>query len=756
MKQLKIIVRTIVLLSFLFSNFHVAAQSFSIKAKIISSSDNNPIVGATAVLEHCNKTASTNTLGNFYFSNLSKGNYHLIVSYLGFEKMEQDILLDENKELQFSLKNVAINLSEVTISPTKSITQSESISGVDKLLRPINTAQDLLTLVPGLFIAQHAGGGKAEQIFLRGFDCDHGTDFNISIDGMPVNMVSHAHGQGYADFHFVIPETVNQLKVYKGPYTAKFGDFATTGTGEFSTKNSIDQNLIKAEVGMFNTYRALGMFNLLGKKHLFTKEKENWYVAGEYVFTNAYFINKQNFNRYNLFTKYSGLLNKNNYFTFSASTFSAYWNASGQIPERAVEEGIMSRFGSIDPSEGGQTKRTNINAILTTTLKNDAVIKNQFYFVNYFFNLYSNFTYFLIDPIHGDEINQTDQRNILGYLGTYQRDYSIANKILHSTFGIGTRNDFTHLALKHTEKRMLLDTIVSGKVYQQNTNAYADFTLDVSKHFSINAGVRIDYFQFHFTDDKYDSLSGKKSILRASPKLNFYYSVNNHLQFYLKSGIGFHSNDARAVVINHVDNNLPKAYGSEIGSEFKLTKNLLVNIDLWELYLQSELVYAGDDGTVETNNPTQRYGTELSIRYQLSKKIFADVDFNYNHGRLVGAPDGANYIPLAPRLTSIGGLNYKQEKGLNASIRFRCIDSRPANETNSVTAKGYFLIDVMTTYKMKRIELGFSIENLLNAKWNQAQFDTKSRLYNETAPVTELHFTPGTPFFLKGIIAYHF
>ena len=196
MKQLKIIVRTIVLLSFLFSNFHVAAQSFSIKAKIISSSDNNPIVGATAVLEHCNKTASTNTLGNFYFSNLSKGNYHLIVSYLGFEKMEQDILLDENKELQFSLKNVAINLSEVTISPTKSITQSESISGVDKLLRPINTAQDLLTLVPGLFIAQHAGGGKAEQIFIRGFDCDHGTDIATFVDGIPVNMPSHGHGQG--------------------------------------------------------------------------------------------------------------------------------------------------------------------------------------------------------------------------------------------------------------------------------------------------------------------------------------------------------------------------------------------------------------------------------------------------------------------------------------------------------------------------------------------------------------------------------
>ncbi|HKR07017.1 MAG TPA: TonB-dependent receptor [Bacteroidia bacterium] len=755
--QIKTSIKTFFYFFFLIlANGNLFAQNLSIRGQVTESGGGVPVTGATVILAGTAKGTTTDAFGNFNIKGLSQGSYRLVISYLGYEKFEKEISLRENQQIKISLKSSPIHLTEVTVSPYKSITQSESVSGVDKLLRPVSTAQDLLQLVPGLFIAQHAGGGKAEQIFLRGFDCDHGTDFNISVDGMPVNMVSHAHGQGYADFHFVIPETVDRLKVYKGPYTAHFGDFATSGTGEFFTKNSIDRNEVKAELGMFDTYRTLVMFKLLDRQHLFSKEKENAYVAGEYVFTNAYFDNKQKFNRYNLFGKYSGMLNTKNYLAFSASTFFADWDASGQVPERAVEEGIIGRFGSIDPSEGGQTCRTNINSILTTTTNNNAIIKNQLYYVNYYFNLYSDFTFYLKDPVHGDEINQTDQRNIFGYSGSYQKDFLLAGKTLHPSAGIGTRNDFTNISLKHAEKRIALDTIVSGKVYQQNTYSFLDFTLDLNKHFSINAGTRLDYFQFHFTDNTADSLSGTKSIIRASPKLNFYYAANDKLQFFLKSGIGFHSNDARAVVINQVDNSLPKAYGGEVGSEFKLGKRILINAAFWGLYLESELVYVGDEGTVETNNPTQRIGTDLSIRYQITNKLFADVDLNYNHGRLAGAPEGENYIPLAPRLTSIGGLTYRPDKGIHASLRYRFIDSRPANETNSVTAKGYFLLDAVLAYKLSKVEFGLSAENLLNTPWNQAQFDTESRLFNEPAPVSELHYTPGTPFFLKGNIAFRF
>lgn len=744
----------LLLLSFTL-NKTALSQSFSIAVHLTSEALGTPVAGATIVLNPGNRQATSDALGNFKFNGLKQDEYTIIVSFLGYEKATEKIKLTTNVALKIALKDIAVDLTEVTVSPTKAITCNESVSGIDKLLRPINNAQDLLTLVPGLFIAQHAGGGKAEQIFLRGFDNDHGTDFNITVDGMPVNMVSHAHGQGYADFHFVIPETVDKLNVYKGPYTTRFGDFATTGTGEFLTKNALAKNEVKLEAGRYDSYRALGIFNLLDKKHLFTKGKESAYLAGEYVFTNAYFNVKQKLNRYNFFGKYTGMLNANNFLTFSGSTFFSNWDASGQVPQRAVDAGLISRFGSIDATEGGQTNRTNINAILNTSTANGAVIKNQVYYVNYHFNLYSNFTFFLNDPIHGDQINQTDSRNIFGYTGTYQKDSYINDKVLHTTFGMGTRNDFADISLKHSEKRIVLDTLVAGKLTQQNTFAYVDFTFDFNKHFSINTGCRLDYFRFQFQNIAH-AQSGTESIVRPSPKLNFYYAVNNNLQFFIKSGFGFHSNDARSVVLKQTENSLPKAFGYELGSDFKLSKRIFINASLWSLYLQSELVYIGDEATVETNNPTQRYGFDFSMRYQIAEKLFADLDVNGNHGRLVGVPAGENFIPLAPTLTSSGGLSYIQPKGINASLRYRFIDSRPANETNSVVALGYCIIDAVVEYKIPKFVFGMSIQNLLNSTWNQAQFDTESRLQNEPEPVSELHFTPGTPFFLKASVAYSF
>ena len=732
-----------------------AAQNFFIAGNVTSLTLGTPMVGATIILNPGSKQTVSDALGNFKFTGVKGGDYTLLLTSLGFEKQEQKITLINDVRLKIELKDVAVDLTEVTVNPTNAITCSGSMTGIDKLLRPINSSQDLLTLVPGLFIAQHAGGGKAEQIFLRGFDNDHGTDFNITVDGMPVNMVSHAHGQGYADFHFVIPETVEKLNVYKGPYTTKFGDFATTGTGEFLTKNALAKNEVKLEAGMYDSYRALAMINLLDKKHLFTQGKESAYVAGEYVFTNAYFNAKQKLNRYNFFGKYTGMLNDKNFLTFSASTFFSNWDASGQVPQRAVDEGIITRFGSIDATEGGQTNRTNVNAILNTSTADGAVIKNQIYYVNYYFNLYSNFTFFLNDPVHGDQINQTDNRNILGYTGTYQKDFFINDKALHTSAGIGTRNDFADISLKHSEKRVVLDTLVAGKLKQQNTFTYVDFTYDFNKQFSINTGCRLDYFQFQFQNIA-NANSGTESIIRASPKLNFYYAVNNKLQFFIKSGFGFHSNDARSVVLKQTENSLPKAFGYEIGSDFKLAKRVFINVALWSLYLQSELVYIGDEATVETNNPTQRYGFDFSMRYQIANKLFADLDVNGNHGRLVGLPEGENFIPLAPMLTSSGGLSYVQLKGINASLRYRFIDSRPANEINSVVALGYCIIDAVVEYKIPKFVFGISIQNLLNSTWNQAQFDTESRLKNEIEPVSELHYTPGTPFFLKASVSYSF
>ncbi|MEO1653079.1 MAG: TonB-dependent receptor plug domain-containing protein, partial [Bacteroidota bacterium] len=247
------------------------------------------------------------------------------------------------------------------------------------------TAQEILRRVPGLFIGQHAGGGKAEQIFLRGFDIDHGTDVNLTVDGMPVNMVSHAHGQGYADMHFLIPETIDQIDFGKGPYYAHKGNFNTAGYVDFETKNRLDNSLVKLEYGRFNTFRSVGLFNLVNT------EKNNAYLAAEYTLTDGPFDASQNFTRFNLMGKYTGQVSSRDRFSLLVSHFTSKWDASGQIPNRAVDAGLIGRFGAIDDTEGGSTTRTNVMGEFIRNLNANTFLKSHAFYSHYTFELFSNF-----------------------------------------------------------------------------------------------------------------------------------------------------------------------------------------------------------------------------------------------------------------------------------------------------------------------------------------------------------------------------
>ena len=347
-------------------------------------------------------------------------------------------------------------------------------------MRAINNTQEALRLVPGLFIGQHAGGGKAEQMFLRGFDLDHGTDISISVDGMPVNMVSHAHGQGYADLHFVIPELIGNANFKKGLYHPEKGNFATTGYVDFNTIDRLSANSIKLEAGQFNTFRTVGMMNLLGGKAI--KKDQSAYIATELIHTNGYFENPQNFKRYNVFGKYSGRLNTQNYLTVSLSTFSSNWSASGQIPERAVMSNRIGYFGAIDPTEGGFTSRSNLNALVTTSLRNGGQIKNQLYYSKYNFNLYSNFTFFKNDPIDGDQIRQQEDRNIYGYNGSYTIVKNIGEYKTTTEIGANIRLDKTNgseLSRTKDKKKVTLP-IKLGDVAESNISAYVNETIELS------------------------------------------------------------------------------------------------------------------------------------------------------------------------------------------------------------------------------------------------------------------------------------
>lgn len=733
----------------------LSAHNGTIQGTVSDRENSAPIEGALIELVETNTTTITNQFGLYTFTDLPEGNYTISISSLGFKTVTESVSVNNTRttELITLLAQTPIELTAVTIQ-NKNQSGNNTVTALDIKLRPTENAQDILRLVPGLFIAQHAGGGKAEQIFLRGFDIDHGTDISVNVDGIPVNMVSHAHGQGYADLHFVIPETINSFDFEKGPYNAQYGDFTTAAFVNFKTANTINKSMLKVSAGQYNTARTLLMLDLLDNT-----KSQSAYVAGEYYISDGPFTSPQDFVRLNLFGKYHTKISDDKILSITLSTFKSQWNASGQIPLRAIESGEIDRFGAIDDTEGGFTGRTNVNFEFTKLLSNKSSFKNQFYYSRYNFELYSNFTFFLEDSINGDMIKQKEKRNIYGYNSIYSNDGIIGSIKVNSKIGFGLRYDqVMENELSHVKNRsILLDRLAYGNIYQTNANVFISETFQLTKKLSINAAARIDFFNFSY-DDLMDSIYNYTSVDDniATYKLNFDYQLSQNALVYLHNGKGFHSNDTRVVTAQNAIQTLPAAYGSDLGIKFKPYKNLILNPAVWILYLDQEFVYVGDAAVVEAGGKSLRKGFDLSARLQITKWLFLDGDINYTLAEAIGEPENANFIPLAPDLTSIGGITFKLRSGINGSFRYRYMDDRPANEDGSVIAEGYLVNDLVINYTQKQYEFGIEIQNLFNVDWNEAQFDTESRLEFEPEAVSELHFTPGTPFFIKGSFSYFF
>ncbi|HVG11779.1 MAG TPA: TonB-dependent receptor plug domain-containing protein, partial [Flavisolibacter sp.] len=652
-----------------------------------------------------------------------------------------------------ALEPAVTSLDEIKVSTTGTV--YKTISDLDIHLRPINHAQEVLRMVPGLFIGQHAGGGKSEQIFLRGFDLDHGTDIRLTVDGMPVNMVSHAHGQGYADLHFLIPELIEQVNFAKGPYNAEKGNFTTAGYVDFKTKNFLDKSFLKTEAGSFNTFRTTAGINLLPGEN--TQRRRSLYLAGEASYTKGFFTSPQNFNRFNGLLKYYGALTLATRVTAILSAFSSGWQASGQIPERAVRNGRIGYYGAIDDTEGGTTSRYNSSVELTTELAHGATIRNQVFFSKYDFLLYSNFTFFKEDPVNGDQIRQKERRKIVGYNGTYSKASTLGRLPVKTVAGLQIQyDDIADLELSRTAAKITTTAeLKRGHVRELTAGGFAAQTVSFSKKLSATLGGRADFFKNTYNDLLESNTRSSQSLL-VSPKLNVDYKVNNQVQLYWYNGRGFHSNDTRVAVDQGGRKVLPPAWGTDIGGIFKASRKVVFHGAMWYLFLQQEFVYVGDEGVVEAGGRTVRKGIDLSVRYEPFKHVFIDGDISLAKPRALDASKGESYLPLAPSLTSAGGITYKKENGINGSLRYRFMGDRPANEDYSVKAQGYFIADAALNYTRPKWEGGFSVQNLFNTRWKETQFNTESRLQDEPQPVTEIHFTPGTPVALRLSFSYFF
>ncbi len=718
----------------------------------ITSEDNKALEGVGVYNKTTGGYTYTNVSGYFELDDISTGD---VIRFYSLGYKTQQVMVAEDQldgTVNITMIESAVSLDQVVL--VSKVNAMSNFVNVDIKTNPVKSSQEILRKVPGLIIGQHAGGGKAEQIFLRGFDIDHGTDIAINVDGMPVNMVSHAHGQGYSDMHFIIPETIDNIDFGKGPYYAQHGNFNTAGFIDLKLRKQIDKNSISLEAGQFNTLRTLGMFKIAESDY------SNAYVASELVLTDGPFEASQNFNRINLMGRYNYRNRIDQDLTLTMSHFQSKWDASGQIPQRAIDQGLIGRFGAIDDTEGGTTSRSNFLVNHTNQLDEHSSVKSKAYISKYDFELFSNFTFFLEDPVNGDQIRQYEDRTIIGAETVYEHSIHVGdhNSQLKYEAGIGFRyDDVNDVQLSRTANRQtLLERLAYGDV--DEVNGYGFFDLTYKKNnWTINPGLRLDYFKFDYINllsETYDDKSQNKLFL--GPKLNVIYAPSPAVQLFVKSGIGFHSNDTRVVIADTGEDILPLAFGADVGTLLKPTDRLVINAALWTLFLEQEFVYVGDAGIVEPSGKTRRYGVDFGLRYQLTDGLYANGDINYTHARSTEDPEGENYIPLAPDLTSSAGLSFRDIHNFSGGISYRYVNDRPANEDNSIIAEGYFITDLNINYSIKNWTLGLIVENLFDTEWNETQFATESRLFNEPQSFEEIHFTPGIPFYLRGKLSVTF
>ena len=652
-----------------------------------------------------------------------------------------------------------IEVPEVTVVGERPVAASSQQFIPDKeyLLQPQGRPAQVLRLIPGFMAVEHSGGaGKADQYFVRGFDADHGTDVAFFTDDMPINFRSHAHGQGYADLNFIIPETIEGLDAYKGAYLPEFGDFNTAAAINFRTRQVVKEGVVQAAGGQFDTQRYLLMISP-------TKEKVRTLLAGEGYYTNGPFVNDNRYFRANLLGKMTTNLSNRDELSLTATFQKAQWNASGEIPLRAVNDGTLERFGAIDPSEGGKTLRSTVRL----NYHYDTPSRGQF-FANaygqyYKLDLFTNFTFFLTDPVNGDGIQQSDHRGVYGGDLGFKQHGEVFGMPGVGTIGFQTRVDEIHARLGTQTKRTPTGTTTDSDILEASYAPFVKAEIQPTPWMRLTGGVRAELFTFDVTnrcDTCVERPAGQTSSGLLLPKANLILGPWFKTELFANYGEGYHSNDARsAVAPGGVPLARAKTYEVGLRSQPWGPDGLMLTATLWGIDLQSELVFAGDQGTTEARGPTKRRGVEAAIRGQLSGSLYMNSSITWTKAEFTNG----EAIPLAPELTAYGALLLQWPEGLRTQLQATYMGVRPLTEDRSLKAPSWVVFDLTERYLLPvklpygRLEAFLFIQNLFDTKWEQAIFAFTSRLPNEPpGGVQDIHFVPGNPRFFMGGLAWYF
>lgn len=631
------------------------------------------------------------------------------------------------------------------------IAQSASqgvVTAAELAARPVYRTGELLEAVPGLVVTQHSGEGKANQYFLRGFNLDHGTDLAISVDGMPVNMRTHGHGQGYADTNFIIPEIVRGLAFRKGPYFASDGDFSSAGAIYLDVFDRPKPNFAKVEIGEFGHRRAVAAASApVGMDGTMM-------VAGEIARFDGPWEDPDDMHRLNGVVRYANG-SYDNGFALTAMAYDGHWNATDQIPQYAVQSGLLNRFGAIDPTAGGKSHRYSLSGRWHQTDADSATRINA-YVVKSDLALFNNFTYFLNDPVNGDQFQQGDDRVLAG--GSASKTYfaNVAGWMKSATtIGVDTRYDDIDLGLYNTKERKRLSTVREDTVKEASAGVFVENTLRWTDWLRTTVGLRGDVFHIDVSSDL-DANSGDETDAILSPKAGLVLGPWANTEIYLNAGTGFHSNDARGVVttidpvsVTPVDPAplLVRSEGAEIGIRTQPTHAITSTLSAFLLDFDSEIVFVGDAGTTEASRPSRRIGAEFTLQAELLPWLFLDLDVAYTQARFKDHDPVGRRIPGAIEGVVTAGLSFQDVwGGFFGGINVRYFGPRPLIEDNSVRSESSTPVSARLGYKFgDGLIVQVDAFNLFDETASQIDYFYESSFPSGAPAREDIHFHPLEP-----------
>jgi outer membrane receptor protein involved in Fe transport len=705
--------------------------------------------------------------GRYTFEQVAAGTYQLSLRLINFADVNhpnilvregETITLDEvmhlalNAEVVVIGKRMFVNLAdaehpEENLVGIASSASQGAITAKQLDVRPFMRQGEVLETVPGVIITQHSGEGKANQYFLRGFNLDHGSDFAMTVAGTPVNMPTHAHSQGYSDINFLIPELVAGVQYSKGPYFADQGDFATAGASNINYATTLERPIVRLEAGTYSFGRALFAASpKFGKGHVLTAFETST-NAGPWSVPDSY-------RKYNGVLRYSQGDNVNGL----SLTFMGYhgeWNATEATPQRAIDAGVIDRFGSIDPTDGGHTYRYSVGGEWQHGSGN-TLTKVQAFGLGYDLNLISNFTFFLDDPIHGDQREQVDDRFVSGARVFQKRQSRWGSRPVQNTIGVQFRNDdVMRVALYHTEQRARLETWNDASAVVTTAGVYGENQIEWSPWLRTTVGLRADGSRYAVTDAIDARNSGTETAGIVSPKGTATFGPWRSTEFYLNAGSGFHSNSALGTTLrfdgqgNPADPVTPlvRATGAELGVRTVAVPHLQSTVSLWTLRLGSELVYNGDIGATEPGPASKRYGVEFANYYSPKSWLVFDGDVSWSQARFTGLAEGVNYVPEAVDMVVSGGASIDNFHRTFGSLRLRYFGPRALVEDDSVRSSATTLLNAEGGYQVaKSLRLNLQVYNLFNAKMSDIDYYFASRLPGEPlGGVEDIHVHPAVP-----------